>query len=104
VFFLNLAMFYGLQSWLPTMLTGPQYPLGIVALATSLSTVGGIAVAVVIGPAMDRIAGHSALGGSTALGPLLFGLLFSLHLTPPEVLYASAIPMLISGCVIAYLG
>jgi MFS transporter, AAHS family, 4-hydroxybenzoate transporter len=46
--------------------------------------------------------GIGRLGGIG--GPLLFGLLFSLHLTPSEVLYASAIPMLICGCVIAYLG
>jgi MFS transporter, AAHS family, 4-hydroxybenzoate transporter len=171
VFFLNLATFYGLQSWLPTMLMRLKYPLGIVALATSLSTVGGIAVAVVIGPAMDRIGPYRSLatlyllgvvfvpllgvallraewvlllatffagvcvsGGQKSVialatlfypstirstgmgwalgigrlggigGPLLFGLLFSLHLTPSEVLHASAIPMLICGCVIAYLG
>jgi len=168
VFFLNLATFYGLQSWLPSMLTGLKYPLGIVVLATSLSTVGGIVVAVVIGPAMDRIgpcrslatlyllgvvflplmgvalsrgewmllvatffAGVCVSGGQKSVialatlfypptirstgvgwalgigrlggigGPLLFGLLFNLHFTPSEVLYATAIPMLISGCVIA---
>jgi MFS transporter, AAHS family, 4-hydroxybenzoate transporter len=171
VFFLNLGTFYGLQSWLPSMLTGLNYPLDIVALATSLSTVGGILVAVVIGPAMDRIGPYRSLatlyllgvvfvplmglalaraewvlllatffagvcvsGGqksavalatlfypstirSTGVGwalgigrlggiggPLLFGLLFSLHLTPSEVLYASATPMLISGCVIGGIG
>jgi MFS transporter, AAHS family, 4-hydroxybenzoate transporter len=170
VFFLNLTTLYALQSWLPTILTGLKYPLGAVALATSLFTVGGIVVAVVIGPAMDRIGAYRSLatlflagvvfvvlmgaalsrpewallvatfftgvcvsGGQKSVialttlfypstirstgvgwalgigrlggigGPLLFGLL-SLYLTPSEVLYTSAIPMLVSGCLVAYLG
>jgi MFS transporter, AAHS family, 4-hydroxybenzoate transporter len=48
VFFLNLATLYALQSWLPTILIDLKYPLGAVALATSLSTIGGILVAVVM--------------------------------------------------------
>jgi MFS transporter, AAHS family, 4-hydroxybenzoate transporter len=171
VFFLNLATLYALQSWLPTILIGLKYPLGAVALATSLSTVGGIVVAIVMGPAMDRIGAYRSLatlyllgvvfvvlmgaallraewmllvatffagvcvsGGQKSVialatlfypstirstgvgwalgigrlggigGPLLFELLLSLHLTPSGALYASAIPMLVSGCLVGYLG
>jgi AAHS family 4-hydroxybenzoate transporter-like MFS transporter len=43
------------------MLTGLKYPLGLVALAISSLTVGGIAVAVVIGPTMDRIGPYRSL-------------------------------------------
>jgi MFS transporter, AAHS family, 4-hydroxybenzoate transporter len=171
VFALNLAEFYALQSWLPSILTSLKYPLGTVALATSLSTVGGIVIAVVIGPLMDRVgacrsvatlyllgvvfvvlmgaalsrakwvllmatffAGVGVSGGQKSVialatlfypstlrstgvgwalgigrlggigGPLLFGLLLSLHFTPSEVFYASAILMLVSGCLVGYLG
>jgi MFS family permease len=55
VFGLNLAEFYALQSWLPTILTNLGDSLNTVALATSLTTIGGIVAALVIGPAMDRL-------------------------------------------------
>ncbi len=55
VFGLNLAEFYALQSWLPTILTNLKYDLNTVALATSLTTIGGIVAAFAIGPAMDRL-------------------------------------------------
>jgi MFS transporter, AAHS family, 4-hydroxybenzoate transporter len=68
VFFLNLAEFYALQSWLPTILIDHHYPLGTVALATTLTTIGGIVVAVVIGPAMDRLGAYSSLAVLYLLG------------------------------------
>ena len=61
VFFLNLGEFYALQSWLPTVLGGLGYPLGTVTLATTLTTIGGIVVAVIIGPAMDRLGPYLSL-------------------------------------------
>lgn len=61
VFFLNLAEFYALQSWLPAILTSLNYPLNTIALATSLTTVGGILAAFVVGPAMDRLAPFGSL-------------------------------------------
>lgn len=54
VFGLNLAEFYALQSWLPTILTNLGHPLNTVALATSLTTVGGIVAALVVGPAVGK--------------------------------------------------
>jgi MFS transporter, AAHS family, 4-hydroxybenzoate transporter len=68
VFALNLAEFYGLQSWLPTILTDHHCPLSTVALATTLTTIGGIVVAVVIGPAMDRLGAYRSLAVLYLLG------------------------------------
>jgi MFS transporter, AAHS family, 4-hydroxybenzoate transporter len=68
VFFLNLAEFYALQSWLPSILGDLHYTLDMVALATSLTTIGGIVVAVVVGPAMDRIGPYPALAALYMLG------------------------------------
>ena len=83
VFFLNLAEFYALQSWLPTILTGLGYPLNTVALATTLTTVGGIVVAVVIGPAMDRLGPYRSLAALYGLG-VLFVAMMGLALRSPE--------------------
>jgi AAHS family 4-hydroxybenzoate transporter-like MFS transporter len=62
VFAINLAEFYALQSWLPTILTGMDHDMSVVVAATTLTTVGGIAAAFVTGPAMDRIGAYRALG------------------------------------------
>lgn len=171
VFFLNLAEFYALQSWLPPILTNLNYSLDSVALATSLTTIGGILAAFVVGPAMDRLApfgsiavlylfgvifvgaigaalsspewvlmtatffgGFCVSGGQKSLialsaifypapirstgvgwalgigrlgsisGPLLIGLLLGWGFQPASIFYAAAIPMLISGIIIALLG
>ncbi|HEX4249064.1 MAG TPA: MFS transporter, partial [Pseudonocardia sp.] len=61
VFAINLAEFYALQSWLPTILTGLHYPLSTVVTATTLTTVGGIAAAFVTGPAMDRLGAYGTV-------------------------------------------
>lgn len=82
-FFLNLAEFYALQSWLPTILTGLHYSLNTVALATSLTTVGGIVIAVVMGPAMDRIGPYSSLAALYFLG-VIFVASISLAINRPE--------------------
>ena len=83
VFFLNLGEFYALQSWLPTVLGGLGYPLGTVALATTLTTVGGIVVAVVIGPAMDRIGPYLSLSILYLIGTVFVALMGS-ALTQPQ--------------------
>jgi MFS transporter, AAHS family, 4-hydroxybenzoate transporter len=61
VFILNLGEFYGLQSWLPTILTNEHYGLTTAATATSLTTAGGIIAAFVAGPAMDLVGGYASL-------------------------------------------
>jgi AAHS family 4-hydroxybenzoate transporter-like MFS transporter len=62
VFFLNLAAFYFMQSWLPTILGKLDYPMQTIVWMTSLSTVGGIVAAFVVGPSMDRIGPYVTLG------------------------------------------
>lgn len=61
-FFLNLAAFYFMQSWLPTVLGKLDYPMQMIVWMTSLSTVGGIVAAFFVGPAMDRIGPYISLG------------------------------------------
>lgn len=75
VFTLNLAEFYALQSWLPSILTNVGHPLSTVALATTMTTVGGIVAAFAIGPAMDRIGPYGSLA-TVYLAGVLFVLLF----------------------------
>ncbi len=53
-FFMNLGVFYALQSWLPTILTNSGYSIGKVATVTGLTTTGGILAVFVVGPLMDR--------------------------------------------------
>jgi AAHS family 4-hydroxybenzoate transporter-like MFS transporter len=62
VFFLNLAAFYFMQSWLPTILGKLNYPMQTIVWMTSLSTVGGIVAAFFVGPSMDRIGPYITLG------------------------------------------
>jgi AAHS family 4-hydroxybenzoate transporter-like MFS transporter len=62
VFFINLAVFYFMQSWLPAMLTALKYPMHTIVWLTALPTIGGILAAFVVGPAMDRIGPYIAVG------------------------------------------
>ncbi|MGW0288479.1 MFS transporter [Streptomyces tuirus] len=62
VFMINLAEFYALQSWLPTIMTDLDYSMNVVVAATTLTTVGGIAAAFVTGPSMDRLGPYRTLG------------------------------------------
>jgi AAHS family 4-hydroxybenzoate transporter-like MFS transporter len=75
VFGLNLAEFYALQSWLPTILMNLGHSLNTVALATSLTTVGGIVAAFVIGPAMDRLGPYGSLATLYFAGVVFVALL-----------------------------
>lgn len=60
-FFINLAEFYALQSWLPTVLRDLHYSMDQVALTTSFTTIGGILIAVLVGPCMDRIGSYATV-------------------------------------------
>ncbi len=83
VFMLNLAEFYGLQSWLPTVLGNAGYSLNTVALATSMTTIGGIIAAFAIGPAMDRLGAYRSLAVVYLSGVLLV-LLFGFAVGRPD--------------------
>jgi AAHS family 4-hydroxybenzoate transporter-like MFS transporter len=89
VFMLNLAEFYALQSWLPSILTNVGYPLNTVALATTLTTVGGIVAAFAIGPAMDRIGPYGSLA-TVYLAGVVFVALFGFSIGGPTWLLLTA--------------
>jgi AAHS family 4-hydroxybenzoate transporter-like MFS transporter len=90
VFGLNLAEFYALQSWLPTILTNLNYPLNTVALATSLTTIGGIVAAFAIGPAMDRLGAYGSLSTVYIAGVVFVALLGPAVSAPHWVLLIAA--------------
>jgi AAHS family 4-hydroxybenzoate transporter-like MFS transporter len=83
VYILNLAEFYALQSWMPSILSDLAFPLDTVVLATSLTTTGGIVAAFVVGPAMDRIGAYASLAALYGAG-VLFTALMGVALTRPE--------------------
>ncbi len=89
VFVLNLAEFYALQSWLPTILTNEHYALTTVATATSLTTAGGIIAAFVVGPAMDRIGAYGSLA-CLYLAGVVFVALTGIALARPEGILLTA--------------
>jgi AAHS family 4-hydroxybenzoate transporter-like MFS transporter len=61
VFFINLAVFYFMQSWLPTMLTAMHFPMSTVVWVTALPTIAGILAALPVGLAMDRVGPYTTL-------------------------------------------
>lgn len=67
-FIANLAAFYSIQSWLPTIIGSLGRAPEIVIAATVLTTIGGIVAAAAIGPAMDRISPFGTLGTVYLLG------------------------------------
>jgi AAHS family 4-hydroxybenzoate transporter-like MFS transporter len=90
VFGLNLAEFYALQSRLPTILTNLKYDLNTVALATSLTTIGGIVAAFAIGPAMDRLGPYASLAAVYFAGVVFVALLGVAISAPAWVLLVAA--------------
>ncbi len=83
IFVLNLAEFYALQSWLPSILTSQNYALPTVATATSLTTAGGIIAAFIVGPAMDRVGAYGSLV-CLYLAGVVFVALIGVTLDRPE--------------------
>jgi AAHS family 4-hydroxybenzoate transporter-like MFS transporter len=68
VFLLNLAEFYAMQSWMPTILTDLHHSTATIVAATSLVTVGGIVAAFIVGPFMDRVSPYVALATLYGVG------------------------------------
>jgi AAHS family 4-hydroxybenzoate transporter-like MFS transporter len=93
VFFINLAVFYFMQSWLPTILTGLNYPLETVVWLTALPTIGGILAAFVVGPAMDRIGPYISIGILYACGGLFMAF--------TAVLFTASLPVLMVAIFLA---
>ncbi|GHH31212.1 MFS transporter [Streptomyces lanatus] len=98
VFAINLAMFYGLQSWMPTILSERGYSAGTLATAASMTTIGGIVIAFVIGPAMDRLGAYGSLSTLYFVG-CGFLVLMGLVLGSPVWMVLAAIFLI--GCTIS---
>lgn len=98
VFAINLAMFYGLQSWMPTILDERGYSAATLATASSMTTIGGIAIAFIVGPAMDRLGAFGSLGTLYLVGCAFLGLM-SIALGAPVWLLMIAIFLI--GCVVS---
>jgi AAHS family 4-hydroxybenzoate transporter-like MFS transporter len=98
VFAINLALFYGLQSWMPTILADRGYSHGTLATAASMTTIGGIAVAFVVGPAMDRLGAYGSLGTLYFVGSG-FLVLMGLVLGSPVWMVLAAIFLV--GCAVS---
>lgn len=74
-FVINLAEFYFLQSWLPTMLHSLHYQPNIVVWATAVSTIGGMAAGLLIGPLMDRVGPYLILSAMYLCGSIFMVLI-----------------------------
>ena len=90
VFGLNLAEFYALQSWLPTILTTQGFSANTVALVTSLTTVGGIVAAFAIGPAMDKLGAYRSVAVLYLAGVVFVALMGPAISAPSWVLMIAA--------------
>jgi AAHS family 4-hydroxybenzoate transporter-like MFS transporter len=90
VFGLNLAEFYALQSWLPTILTAQGFSPNAVALATSMTTIGGILAAFAIGPAMDKLGAYRSLAVVYLAGVVFVALMGPAISAPSWVLMIAA--------------
>jgi AAHS family 4-hydroxybenzoate transporter-like MFS transporter len=90
VYILNLGLFYALQSWLPSILTNLGFPLSTVATTTSLTTVGGIVAAFVVGPAMDLLGPYGSLATLYLAGVVFVALMgFAVHSSTMVLLIAA---------------
>ena len=74
-FIANLAAFYSIQSWLPSIVGSLGQPQPVIIGATILTTIGGIIAATVIGPSMDRISPFRTLGVVYLLGAVFVAVL-----------------------------
>ncbi len=61
IFVINLAAFYFLQSWLPTVLTAIAFPPSLVIWATAIMIIGGMVSIFAMGPIMDRVSAYQML-------------------------------------------
>jgi AAHS family 4-hydroxybenzoate transporter-like MFS transporter len=98
VFALNLGQFYALQNWLPSVLTDFGYPLSQVVAATTLTTVGGIVIAFVAGPAMDRLGAYGTVAIIYLCGFCVL-LLFAAALQGP--VWLLLLSAFLSGCCVS---
>jgi AAHS family 4-hydroxybenzoate transporter-like MFS transporter len=68
VFVINLATFYFMQSWLPTVLASISFPSRLVVWATATMIIGGMFAGLSMGPLMDRANPYKMLAGLYVVG------------------------------------
>jgi AAHS family 4-hydroxybenzoate transporter-like MFS transporter len=74
-FIANLATFYSIQSWMPSIVGSFGQEPSVIIAATVLTSVGGIVAATIIGPSMDRIDPFLILGSVYILGSVFVAIL-----------------------------
>jgi AAHS family 4-hydroxybenzoate transporter-like MFS transporter len=74
-FIANLATFYSIQSWMPSIVGSLGQDPSVIIAATVLTSVGGIVAATIIGPSMDRINPFLILGSVYILGSVFVTIL-----------------------------
>ena len=71
--FMNLAVLFFVQNWLPTIFRDLGWSQNAAISATSLSLSGGLLAAVTMGPLMDRFGAYRVLAGLFVAGGLFVG-------------------------------
>ena len=74
-FIANLAAFYSIQSWMPSIVGSFGQEPSVIIAATVLTSVGGIVSATAIGPSMDRFNPFLILGSVYILGSVFIVIL-----------------------------
>ena len=90
VFAVNLGEFYALQNWLPTILQSQGHELNVMVTVTTLTTIGGIVAAFIVGPAMDRLSAYGAVSVLYIMGcAFLVALGFTMR-APLSILFVTS--------------
>jgi len=74
-FIANLATFYSIQAWMPSIVGSFGQEPSVIIAATVLTSIGGIVAATAIGPAMDRFNPFLILGFVYILGSVFIVIL-----------------------------
>jgi MFS transporter, AAHS family, 4-hydroxybenzoate transporter len=83
VFIINLAAFYFLQSWLPTVLSSIAFPPSLVIWSTAIMIIGGMVSILAMGPIMDRVSAYQMLAVLYVVGAVsMYGI--SLAISAPH--------------------
>jgi AAHS family 4-hydroxybenzoate transporter-like MFS transporter len=97
IFAVNLAVFYSLQSWLPTIMIGLRYGSSTIVTFTTFTTFGGLVATFIIGPVMDRFGAYATVAVLHVCG-FVFLALIGLAIRAP--LWALLAAILLAGACI----
>ncbi len=85
VFIINLALFYAIVLWLPSILPGLGYSQNVSITATTLISTSTLFVAVVVGPLMNRYGAGRVLAGLCIFAAIMLGVTGYLLSLPAQV-------------------